>query len=279
ADVELEFDVFGDGTVDYTQSIPTAHWEPVSYLVSIAPPYNGIKFRLSKHGAGHAVLAEITAKTHKKEDCTGAPVALPPRPDGAWCVAQGDCASGVCDGIALPLNPSPVCSACVDDNGCSPGSVCGIDDAVPSWLVPYRACIPAASRALGELCKEDAECASGVCNQTCSTCNDMGHACAGGEACKPASQEFPAPNGYKYYSVPTFECAPGTHARATGETCLRSDDCASNSCVGTGETKTCIDVFGAGDGRACASDLDCPEGNTLTHGPCVAIGITGGTCQ
>lgn len=278
ADVHLQFDVFGDGSIDYDQPIPTAHWQPVSYLVKFAAPYNGIKFRLTKRGAGHAVLAEIAARTHKADDCPAAPIALPPRPDGAWCLAPADCTSGVCNGVPAPLSPSPVCGACAQDGDCSGGAVCGTDDAVPSWLVPFRGCIPAASRALGELCHEDAECASGVCNQTCSTCRD-GVACANGETCAAASQEFPAPDGNKYYSMPTFECDPGQHRRASGETCLRDDDCASARCTGAGETKACIDVFGGGDGRSCATELDCPENGQLDHVPCAAIGTAGGTCQ
>jgi hypothetical protein len=281
ADVHLQFDVFGDGVIDYDQPIPTASWAPVSYLVSIDAPWNGITFRLVKHGGGHAVLAEIKAETRPAADCTGAAITLPPRPNGGWCHAGGECASGVCSGQSddpAILFPAQTCAACTSDAQCTNGFVCGIDDALPSALTPFRACVPPASRVLGELCAEDAECATGVCHQTCSTCRDDA-GCATGETCTPANQQFPGPNGATYYSTATYECDPGQHRRASGETCFRDDDCASSSCVGGRGVQTCIDVFGGGDGRACTTDLDCPEAGDLTHTPCVTVGIAGGTCK
>ena len=270
ANVQLQFDVFGDGTVDYTQQIPAAHWAPVEYLVSIPAPWNGIEFRLAKQGAGHAVLAEIKAETRQASECASlTPIALPPRLNGGWCGTGADCTSGACT--------TGVCGGCASDTDCAPGSVCGVDDALPAWLVPFRTCIPAGSRTLGELCAEDKECATGVCNTTCSTCKADAD-CTNGEACKAANNAFPAGNGYDWYSVNTYECAPGTHARTSGQTCFRDDDCASSRCNGNA-LDACIDVFGGGDGRACANDLDCPENGSLDHTPCAAVGIAGGTCQ
>ena len=278
ANVQLQFDVFGDGTVDYTQQIPAAHWAPVEYLVSIPAPWNGIEFRLAKQGAGHAVLAEIKAQTRQASDCASlTPITLAPRINGSWCGTGADCTTGVCASSFDSIDGVSTCGGCTSDADCTNGARCGVDDAVPAWLAPFRACIPAASRALGEICAEDAECASGVCNQTCSTCK-ADKDCATGEKCTPASQTFPAPDNNQYYSMPTFECAPGTHARTTGETCFRDDDCASAHCTGAA-LDACIDVFGGGDGRACANELDCPENGNLDHTPCVAVGIAGGTCQ
>ncbi len=280
-DVRLQFDVFGDGSVDYEQQIPAANWAPVSYLVSIQAPWNGIKFRLAKTGAGSAVLAEIKAQTRPAADCNGlAPVVLGARPDGGWCGAGTDCVSGVCvygavppGGIFAPL----VCAACTTDSQCANGAVCGIDDALPSELTPFRACIPPGSRRLGELCAENAECATGICHETCSTCKDS-TSCATGETCAAASQSFPAPDGSTYQSAATYECDPGQHERASGEPCFRDDDCASSHCNGPA-LDTCIDTIRGGDGRTCANELDCPETNQLDHTPCVAVGIAGGTCQ
>jgi hypothetical protein len=189
--------------------------------------------------------------------------------NGGWCASPSDCTSGTCT--------AGVCGGCGRDADCTPGSVCGTDDALPAWLVPFRACMPAASRKLGELCSEDAECATGICHQTCSTCKGDAE-CTNGETCAAANTAFPAPNGYDYYSVSTYECAPDTHARTSGQTCFRDDDCASGHCNGPA-LDACIDVYGGGDGRACANDLDCPENGQLAHTPCVAVGIAGGTCQ
>jgi hypothetical protein len=281
ADVHLQFDVFGDGVIDYDQPIPTASWAPVSYLVKIDAPWNGITFRLAKRGGGHAVLAEIKAQTRPADDCTGAGLTLPPRPNGGWCHAGADCASGVCGGPSNDpaiLFPAGACSSCTSDAQCTNGFVCGVDDALPSALTPFRACIPPASRALGELCAEDAECATGICHQTCSTCRDDA-SCTSGETCTAADQQFAGANGTTYVSAATYECDPGQHKRAPGETCFRDDDCASSSCVGSRNVQTCVDVLHGGDGRACTTDLDCPETSDLTHTPCLTVGIAGGTCR
>jgi hypothetical protein len=278
ANVKLQFDVFGDGTIDYEQQIPAATWAPVEYLVRIPGSWNGIELRLSKQGAGHAVLAEIKAETRQASECASlTPIALPPRINGSWCDAAADCTSGACDASFDSLDANKTCGACATDADCAPGSVCGTDDGVAAWMSPFRACVPKNSRTLGEICAEDAECATGVCNQTCSTCKSDA-ACTPGEKCAAADQAFPAPMGNMYYSMPTFECAPGAHSRASGQTCFRDDDCASAHCAGTA-IDACIDVFGGGDGRACASDLDCPENGALDHTPCVAVGLAGGTCQ
>jgi hypothetical protein len=276
ADVKLEFDVFGDGTVDYTQTIPTAHWEPVSYLVSIPSPYNGIEFRLSKHGAGHAVLAEITARTRATSDCNGlVPIVLPPSPDGAWCGAfENVCASGLCANPIVPqpalIFPPAVCDACATNNDCTgAATVCGVDDAVGFWLYPYRACVPAASRNVGELCIGDAECASGICeNGACSMCHSN---CLTGGNCVVADTPVPLPNGGTI-APPTMPkvCA----ALPSSSACFRDGDCTSGHCNGGQPVKVC-----AGDGRSCNLDLDCPMDDKLVHKACVAIGITGGTCQ
>jgi hypothetical protein len=278
ADVHLQFDVFGDGTVDYDQVVPAASWEPVRYTVKIPPSWNGIEFRLAKKGPGQAVLAEIQAQTIDDSQCGSTTITLPPHPNGGYCLSDSDCASNYCvAGGGGLLGPPGMCAACSNDTQCLNGTVCGTDDAVGSTMTPYRACIPAASRTLGELCAEDAECASGICNQTCSLCKGATD-CASGEMCKPANQAFPAPNGFDYYSVATYECDPDLHKRAPGEACFRDDDCASARCNGT-PVMTCIDVYGGGDGRTCTSDLDCPENSALQHTPCAAVGIAGGTCQ
>jgi hypothetical protein len=269
ADVHLQFDVFGDGTVDYDQPIPTASWAPVSYEVSIPAPWNGLEFRLVKKGSGQAVLAEIQANTVDASMCGAAAITLPLHPLGGWCGGDYECASGMCGN-------GGVCSTCRYDGDCTGGMVCGTDDAVSVTASPYHVCMPAGSRVTGELCSEDAECATGKCDTTCSLCKV--DADCGGGSCKPANQAFPAPNGYDYYSVQTYVCDPDQGKRTSGASCFRDDDCASAHCNGT-PVMACIDVFGGGDGRACTSDLDCPENSDLTNTPCAAVGIAGGSCQ
>jgi hypothetical protein len=268
AEVHLQFDVFGDGVVDYDQLIPTASWTTVEYKVRLDRPYNGIVFRLVKKGPGHAVLAEIKAST--SDHCAGEPIHFPPRINGSWCETADQCLSQLCSGSLFERQ----CAACTSDTECADGSVCGLDDAIASWLTPFRACLPAASRRLGERCVEDAECATGVCNEgACSTC-DATHGCAGGETCTQVSRTIPAPGGaIGAYALPPSECDAGLGHRATGETCLRDDDCAGARC--DGPALTICD----GDGRSCSTDLDCPVDPQLVHGRCLVAGIAGGTCR
>jgi hypothetical protein len=280
ADVHLQFDVFGDGTIDHDQVVPTAHWEPVSYLVKFTAPYTGIKFRLSKRGPGRAVLAEIRAKTRKAEECPGDPIALPPGPEGAFCLKAEQCASGVCNPSVAPTAywiPPPTCGTCAKDADCTGGAICGVDDAVPWWLDPYRACVPPASRDVGELCAVDAECASGACTHgACSTCGPK-LACAGGEACVAIDGKLPGvlpEHGDGTWPTPPSLCSAGAGVRKAGETCLRAADCASARCTGHGTLSICN-----GDGRTCTTELDCPASGSLAHEPCVEVGIAGGTCQ
>lgn len=275
AEVHLQFDVFGDGSVEHDERVPTAHWAPVSFKVWLASPYNGIKFRLTKTGPGQAVLAEIAAKV--SSDCPGAQIPIDPRPDGAWCVTGDDCQSGVCNGIALPLSPHPVCGECADDAACSTaGDVCGVHDAVPPHLEPFRGCVASGSRSLGQLCAEDAECTTGICDGVCQGC--AAGSCGAGETCDQVSDGVePQPDGTYLYWPPPRECAPGQGRRQSGETCFADADCASGACNG-GVLKICALSDLGYDGRTCSTDLDCP-GDGLDPGHCLAVGIAGGTCQ
>ena len=277
ADVRLQFDVFGDGTIDYEQRIPTATWAPVSYLVKIPAPYNGIQFRLLKKGSGQAVLAEIKAQTHDPADCGADAITLPARPDGAWCDAFGQtaCASGFCDAGLIPTSSlfgSPVCSGCAQDGDCAAqsGTVCGVDDAVGFWLDPYRACIPMRSRQVGELCAEDTECASAICEGgACSMCRAS--QCGTGGACAVASNMLALPDGnVATWPHPPMVCT-GVQA---GGACFADGDCTSGHCAGGQRVAIC-----ANDGRSCNLDLDCPMSSGLVHQACVTVGMAGGTCQ
>lgn len=62
AEVHLEADVFGDGTINWTERVPTSSWEKVTFLIGIRGWYEGILFRLTKVGDGRAVLAQISAE-------------------------------------------------------------------------------------------------------------------------------------------------------------------------------------------------------------------------
>jgi len=265
-DVEafLALDIYGDGSIDRRERLPASKWKPLSYNLSIKAPFDGIRFELSKQGAGRAVLGRIHAETARAEDCAGLPpIDGGPAPLGGSCVENADCGSGMC---RLVPSPSPFgvafrCVGCEPPPGaptCGAGLVCGLGEPrSPVRDVPYE-CVPAGGDELGELCLTNAECGSQVCNgYICSTCmND----CSGAELCGPAWPRGPS------------VCSPGEHRRASGEPCATDADCRSGTCNGA-QRRTCE------DGRPCGNPGDCPVTEGLAPGACTTVGVTGGSCQ
>jgi hypothetical protein len=259
SEVSLEIDVYGDGTVERSERIPTSNWKPVSYRLLFAAPFEGIRFELAKRGAGTAVLAQIHAEL--ADDCSGlTPISGRPAPDGARCDAGTDCASTLCVGS--------VCAGCDPAGAACPSGVCGVGDALgPNLAVPL-ACVATGARELGEQCVSGAECASAICAKegdygVCSAC-DASTSCGG--ACAPAwrvGDFFPRPG-------PSV-CRPGEHTGAPGAACGTDADCQSNDCTGP-EAKQCS------DGRPCATRDDCPAGSDLVPGECTTFGTLGGSC-
>jgi hypothetical protein len=136
------------------------------------------------------------------------------------------------------------------------------------FLDPYRACVTAGSKVLGELCFSGGECATGVCCAgVCSACCDV-HPCPEGRSCRPVAIQGAA--------LSPFACDPGDGRGGSGEPCLAGADCASGSCDGGDELRVCL-----ADGRRCAQDTDCPtdpEGQG-DFGTCVLVGTAGGSCR
>ncbi|MCE9578124.1 MAG: hypothetical protein K8W52_33670 [Deltaproteobacteria bacterium] len=257
AEVHLQFDIYGDTTVDYDTRVPTANWRPVEYKVLITPPYDGITFRLTKTGKGRAVLAEIAAET--SSDCPNNPITPQLHPDGARCYFDADCASGTC--------ASGICGECRLDTDCPLGSTCGADWGLP-FLSPFANCIADDSRQLGERCSGAAECATGFCSGVCDACDAS---CTDGHSCAQVADVL-LPDNVGVWQPPRT-CGPNLGDRAAGATCWSGADCASGGC--TGEVlHICAD-----DGRSCTTDLDCQVDSNLDHLPCVAVGTPRGTCQ
>jgi hypothetical protein len=76
-EVRLEADLYGDGSTEWSERIPTSNWDLVSFAIRVEGEYDGIRFRLTKNGEGTAVLARIAAYT--ATDCPSNGVsALPP---------------------------------------------------------------------------------------------------------------------------------------------------------------------------------------------------------
>ncbi len=271
ATVVLEMDLYDDGVVDYSQQLPTAAWEQLSYQVPMPEHFQGIRFRLRKSGGGHAVLAQIRARD--EVECDGTRLSQPIAPLGADCWGVEDqnlvllhdlCASELCTAID-PSEFSPaVCSECDGPDDCGDLEVCGLESRVASFLGPYRTCVAAASRGLGELCVGDDECQTGVCcdGRCADCCAADQRGCADGSSC--VAGQAPMPD----------RCGGG---RASGGPCLADGDCTSGSCTGDGPLQVC-----QADGRLCDQDPDCPPDGTHDEdefGTCGDIGVARGICD
>ena len=271
ADVELNVDIFGDGSIDHHERLPAASWKPLSYDLFIKAPYRGIRFELAKTGSGKAQLANIGAKVLQGDDaaaCSGLTAIDPgPAPEGAYCDYnnQASCASGVCSLVNDPsafFGFTAACSACDATHPCSGSDVCGLHEPTSPVFWDSNGCVAPAAKELAERCSVNEECASGQCvNGRCSSC-----AAAGSGSCACVASWTNGPS----------VCNAGSHTGASGSPCGTDDDCASSTCDGT-ERKECE------DGRPCASAIDCPFGigsaAPLQNGACITVGVQGGTCR
>lgn len=269
ATVVLNIDIEGDGSVERSETIPTAHWQPLTYTIAIDGPYDSVRFELAKQGGGRAVLAQIEA--HTASNCAGIPTihSAMPAPNGGRCGGGPDCASGVCDGGGIFAWGT--CVGCTSDATCSGGDVCGLGDPVsPDVAIPIECVAP--DKELGDRCTVARECASGICARSrCSACDpDAAQpGCTGGLACGPA-YTFPVDAGF----LPNaYVCGASSHAVATGAACGGDADCASGHCDGA------VRMECATDGRACTTAASCPVDSGLTPGHCLTVGVQGGTCQ
>lgn len=250
AEVFLEADVFGDGTVEWRERVPTSRWDQVSFRIGLEGSYEGIKFRLTKAGAGRAVLAQIAAQV--EDDCPSS-VDLLARPLGAACLQDADCASEVCNGW--------VCSTCDLEDVCAAGQVCGREADAPGHLADWWTCVAPGSRGLGEKCFDDAECATGACDDAgiCAECSGL-VACAGGATCTTDG------------SIGAAVCAD--EPRPAGAACMLDDQCASGACDGAAWGRCDTDAD-----DVCYEDDDCPARSDLTPGACTFVAVARGTCQ
>jgi hypothetical protein len=263
AEVYLNVDVEGDGTLEMHERLPTSSWKPLSYNIFLETPYDGIRFEITKRGTGEVVLANIGADLANGNCANLTPLDPGPRRPGAACVNGTDCASGTC--IASPT-PVPAdswfnlaCAGCTDTS-CGAGQVCGIGNAFsPVFAVPIE-CVAAGSKETGEKCQSGAECASGACpSGTCSGCGTQA-ACPTGQTCGSS------------WSYGPFICGAGQGLAASGAPCGEDADCASGHCNGSVRME-------CDDGRPCTSPAQCPFDDQLKNGACTTVGIQGGTCQ
>jgi len=255
AEVRLLMDVYGDGTVEYDERIPTSDWRRLTYLVRMPSLYEGVRFRLTKRGAGRAVLANIGAEIAADQSCT-APALQVIRPDGAVCEGGDECSSGFC--YPWPGAWPDVCGQCEVDADCG-ADLCVVTGPSPGHLSVSSRCLPPNSLANGLRCLRDQTCESGLCvDGVCGECRTDGD--CGGASCRPASGSRPA------------TCAAG---RGPGAPCFDGSDCDSGTCSGA-PLRGCD---GSLD-RECVTAADCPGYLTdpdMTY--CDVVGVRGGTCQ
>lgn len=256
AEVRLQVDVFGDGSVESDERIPTSDWRKLTYLVRMPADYSGVRFRLSKAGSGRAVLANIGAEIADDAACT-TPALEVVRPDGAVCTSGTECTSGHC--FVWYLSFADICGECAADADCGGGDLCIVGGPSPGWLATASRCAPPGWLADGLRCLGADDCASGLClDGVCGECASA--ADCGGAACLPRAAEVPA------------RCDRG---RAAGATCFRHADCDSGVCAGTP-----LDGCDGKLDRECDTDLDCPGelADPELHA-CATVGFAGGTCQ
>lgn len=233
---------------------------------------------------------------NEQSDCTapafcsldpgpGASECIDPKPDGAVCAQNFECASGNCY--------LGFCVECNEQSDC-PGSAefCSLSPAPGE-----SACIPRKDN--GAVCAQNLECASGNCYLGfCVECNEQGDCPDGGEFCSldpapAASACIPRkPNGEA--CAQAFECASGACTAfvcgecATDANCPANEHCdAFNNCaadVGNGApclkdsactTAICLDGFCA----QCRNDGDCSESQHCdAFNNCVADVGNGAPC-
>jgi hypothetical protein len=264
AEVVLNVDLDGDGSIDTSQRLLTAAWKPQSFKLPITAPFDGVRFELVKSGTGTAVLAQIGATV--VSDCGGLPtITGGGEPLGAQCGSDADCASAMCRATNDPDagGTAMLCVGCDGTTACGAHMVCGLGEPLtPLHYLPTE-CVFAGLSGLGESCSVDAQCVSGTCTfGSCSLCTgNTDPTCP--DTCAPAWTTFDG-----VYAP--WVC--GGKLGAGDAECASDADCQSpGTCEGDVRSQ-------CSDGRACTTDADCPIGGDLKPGTCTVVGIQGGRC-
>jgi hypothetical protein len=181
AQVTIGVDFNNDGTIDFEQPIAAIGFREQKTQVTAPLDYAGLRFVITKKGAGRAVLAQMDVQS--STSCTAKPVELKGQSLGSSCAFSGSvCLSGICcDGVCAEccVSPTPPRDAdgglldpvwaCPNDGTCQPRveqpnlatELLGQDGPhrLPRQCDPGRRLHPA-----GAECLLDDDCASGVCD-------------------------------------------------------------------------------------------------------------------
>lgn len=256
----LELDFLDDGVIDFSERLPAGDFVPVSFVVTPPTWFEGLRFTIRKEGAGQVTVARLRAT--ETSACPEAPLELFDRPSGASCENDDQCEVGRC--------ASGECADCVQDDDCDGEQVCGtvVSSGVLSGFGHLdRSCIAPASNAIGDLCDDANQCASGLCCEgVCSECCEGEAECDGEASCSIGeTPENPQPT-FTDAAEPLMphRCDPQSGQLEPGDYCLTDDDCASGVCT-VSWPLVCIDVT--------CSNTECEE---LV---CAAIVTDGGECE
>ena len=265
-DLTMELDFMDDGIVDFEHRITETGFARADTQVRAPLHYTGMRVRVRKVGEGDAVIAQVRAQRTSYTDCAGEPLPARGLPLGSECEDAEECAGGSCSetsvlGSDVAAISMVTCGECESDSDCPDGQACGA-----GWgegLFPGKVCLEAGSKALGEACTGDTECAAGACVEAqCGECRE--DADCGGETCAPHAVSGSTPGGLGPWMCPVGE-------RDSGEACLANDDCAAGSCASEGELSICDP-----NGEPCSADTDCIW--EAWGATCETVGLLAGTC-
>ncbi len=164
AQVVLGLDFNHDGTVEHEEPVAATGFTVVKTQLTTPIGYQGIRFVITKRGAGRAVLAQMGVRS--KKDCAAPPLELHDQRLGTPCSTSTShqCASGIC--------ADTLCAECSIDTDCSAGEACKERTGLValgkgfSRVLPKQ-CAPAGhTHTPGEPCLVGDDCVSGVCEGT-----------------------------------------------------------------------------------------------------------------
>lgn len=202
--------------------------------------------------AMHSCVRDGCPSPQRCDSATG--VCIEPRPVGSGCQSDSECAGGFCArkgdyGLSVELSDNRCASACCSDADCANGSVCVASDSGARLCLPVNIAARA-SRALGERCGDDHECASGTCDYgRCTQRCTSDAICKGGSVCVLSSGTLN--EGRRWL------CGEAFGREAGGAACTSFDPtaCRSGFCTERGCAKPC------GRKADCGSEENCSTVN------------------
>src|SRR6185503_1677753 len=123
ANLQLNIDVYADGTTEQTFDLPAGAWTPAKLEFAVKQPFNRLGLEIVKNGRGSPSILAHLRVTQVREGCEALePLDGGPAPQGATCRNDAGCATSLC--VVFP--PGGRCSRCDPDHStCPDGKICG----------------------------------------------------------------------------------------------------------------------------------------------------------